>query len=571
MLRKPGALCAALAVALCTWSLSWRAQAEEAPQVRGGMVVSVSREASLAGRDVLARGGNAVDAAVATALALAVTYPPAGNIGGGGFMLVYPGDGRPPECIEYRETAPAAVGPDTYVHDVSHLGPRMVGTPGTVRGLALAHVRYGRLPWRELVQPAIRLADLGFPLDAPLAASLNEVLAESQQFPEFVRVYGKAGGAEPWRAGDIMKLPELRDTLRLLADEGPDAFYLGPIARQIEAEMQAGWGYLSRADLAAYRAHVRTPIHGTYRGYDIYGPPPPSSGGIALVQMLNVLERHDLRKAGPYAPDNVHLLIEAMRRAFADRARHLGDPDFVRIPAQLTSKEYARQLAEGIDLKRAAPSAAIAPEIAIAAESPQTTHFSVVDAHGMAVSNTYTLEESYGSRVVVRGAGFLLNNEMGDFNWRPGVTDTQGRIGTPANVAAPGKRMLSSQTPVVVAREGRAVLVTGSPGGRTIINTVLQVVLNVLEHKLPLEQAVAAPRWHHAWFPDVVRFEGADRPEHAPLLEELRRRGHRVDARAEPQGDAHSIAIGADGTLTGVADPRISGFAAGLEGRPAAR
>jgi gamma-glutamyltranspeptidase/glutathione hydrolase len=571
MRSRPTLARSAVGFVLAALTIAPRASADEAAQFRGGMVVSVSREASLAGRDVLAHGGNAVDAAVATALALAVTYPPAGNLGGGGFMLVFPGDGRAPECIEYRETAPAAVRAETYLHDVSHLGPRMVGTPGTIRGLALAHVRYGKLPWRDVVQPAIHLADQGFPLDAPLAASLNEVLAESQEFPEFRRVYGKSGGAEPWQAGDVLTLPELRDSLRLLSEEGPDAFYLGRIARQIEAEMQAGWGYLSAADLAAYRACVRRPTHGEFRGYDIYGPPPPSSGGIALVQMLNLLEPHDLRTSGPLAPDNVHLLIEAMRRAFADRARYLGDPDFVAIPERLTSKEYAEEIGAGIDLGRATPSASLTPEITIDGESPSTTHFSVVDAQGMAVSNTYTLEESYGSRVVVRGAGFLLNNELGDFNWRPGQTDTSGRIGTAANVAAPGKRMLSSQTPVVVARDGKAVLVTGSPGGRTIINTVLQVVLNVCEHRLPLDQAVAAPRWHHQWFPDQVRFEAVDRPEQAPLLEELRRRGHVVDAKAEPQGDAHSIAIGPGGTLIGAADPRISGYAAGLERPPASR
>jgi gamma-glutamyltranspeptidase/glutathione hydrolase len=287
--------------------------------------------------------------------------------------------------------------------------------------------------------------------------------------------------------------------------------------------------------------------------------------------MLNTLEPHDLKAKGALSADGAHLLIEAMRRAFADRARYLGDPDFVEIPAHLTTKEYGRKLSEQIDPQRATPSASLTPEITIVDECPSTTHFSVVDSQGMAVSNTYTLEESYGSRVVVRGAGFLLNNEMGDFNWRPGCTDTRGRIGTPANVAAPGKRMLSSQTPVVVARDGRAVLVTGSPGGRTIINTVLQVVLNVCEHGMPVAEAVAAPRFHQQWFPDRVKFEAADQARFAPLLAELRRRGHQVDPQPEVQGDAHSIAIGVDGMLTGAADPRISGHAAGLERPPASR
>ncbi|MBI1903922.1 MAG: gamma-glutamyltransferase [Planctomycetia bacterium] len=549
---------------------------------RNGMVVTVSRPATEVGVEVLKKGGNAVDAAVAVALAMAVAYPPAGNIGGGGFMMVYPGGGAEPVCIEYRETAPAAATREMFDLKESKLGHKVVGVPGTVRGLALAHQRFGKLPWKELVLPAARLAEEGFGIDAPLAASLNKHLSDepAARFAEFRRVFAPPGtgdaaamnggrnekaSAAKWKAGDRLVQPELAATLRLLADEGPDAFYTGKIADQIAAEMRSGGGLVTKADLAAYHANVRQPIHGTFRGYDVYGPPPPSSGGIALVEMLNILENFDLKKRGPDSPETVHLMIEAMRRAYLDRARHLGDPDFTRIPPHLLTKEYAKRLASHIDPSRAAKSEGLAPEIAIADEGQSTTHFSVIDKEGLAVANTYTLEHSYGSRVVVRGAGFLLNNEMGDFNWKPGHTDRSGNIGTEANVVAPGKRMLSSQTPTIVAKGGRALLVTGSPGGRTIINTTLAVVLNVLEFEMPPEKAVAAPRWHHQWLPDVVKFEGAARKEFAPLLDDLRRRGHTIDAKGEKQGDAHTIYVDPQtGEYVGVADPRISGRAGGF-------
>jgi gamma-glutamyltranspeptidase/glutathione hydrolase len=530
---------------------------------QNGMVVSVSAPASQVGVDILRKGGNAVDAAVATAFALAVTFPEAGNIGGGGFMVVYPGKGGDPAVIDYRETAPAAAEKTMYVQTKSHLGPRIAGVPGTVRGLALAHQKFGKLPWKDVVRPAVRLAEEGFPVDAYLAAGLNRVLARSGEFAEFRRVYGKANGTERWQAGDRLVLKDLAGTLRRLADEGPDAFYQGAVAEQIVAEMKASGGLISRADLAGYRAKVRTPLHGVYRGYEIYCPPAPS-GGVCLVEMLNILENFDLRKQGRWAPDTLHLMAEAMRRAYADRARYMADPDFVTIPARLTSKEYARKLADTINLKRATPSAELAGDIPLAPEGDHTTHFSVIDRDGMAVANTYTLEESYGCRVVVRGAGFLLNNEMGDFNWRPGYTDRRGAIGTLPNQIAPGKRMLSSQTPTVVARGGKVVLVTGSPGGRTIINTVLCVVLNVLEFDMDLAAAVAAPRMHQPWFPDKVFFESAMRQEHAAALEQLRRLGHVVDTGERQQGDGHSIWVErGSGSYRGCADDRRHGKAVG--------
>jgi gamma-glutamyltranspeptidase / glutathione hydrolase len=531
-----------------------------------GMVVSVSAPASEAGAAILAQGGNAVDGAVATALALAVTYPPAGNLGGGGFMMVLPRPGAAPVCVEYRETAPAAATANMFAMDESHLGAKAAGVPGTVRGLTLAHAQFGRLPWPALVEPAIELAAQGFAIDAALAKSLNAILAEraSRGCGEMLRVYAPPPG-HAWQAGDRLVQPDLAATLKHLAAHGAEGFYHGPAAAAIVAEMEAGHGLITAADLADYAAKVRTPMHGTYRGYDVYAPPPPSAGGIALIEMLNMLEPLDLRRLGPQSPETCHLMIEAMRRGFLDRARYLGDQDFVEVPAFLVGKPYAASLSRQIDRQHASSSTQLAPDIPLHIEGEHTTHFSVVDSDGMAVANTYTLEQSYGSRVMVRGSGFLLNNEMGDFNWTAGHTDQRGNIGTQPNLIAPGKRMLSSQTPTLVLKEGRAYLVTGSPGGRTIINTVLCVVLNVLEFDMDLPAAVAAPRWHHQWLPDQVKFEGIQHGDYRVLRAVLAAMGHAFDPAAGRQGDAHSILIDSHtGIITGVADRRISGKAVGV-------
>jgi gamma-glutamyltranspeptidase/glutathione hydrolase len=532
---------------------------QPAGEARNGVVVSVSAPATDAGLAILKEGGTAVDGAVATALALAVTHPAAGNLGGGGFMLVHPPRGEP-TVFEYRETAPAAAHKTMFKKGESAYGHRVVGVPGTVRGLALAHARFGKLPWKAVVAPAIALAEKGFVLDAHHAKSLNDVLKSGKGFAELQRVFAKADGA-PWSAGALLVQPDLAKTMRLIAEEGPDTFYTGPIAGQIAAEMKAGGGLITREDLASYKAVQRAPIHGSYRGYDVYGPPPPSSGGICLVEMLNVLEAFDLRKHDRFSAETLHLLAEAARRAFCDRARYLGDPAFTKIPAHLTTREYARQLAQQIDPGRATPSESLAKDIPLAPESDSTTHFSVIDKDGLAVANTYTLEHSYGSRVVVRGAGFLLNNEMMDFNWHPGVTTKTGTIGTAPNLIAPGKRMLSSQTPTILAKDGKAVLVTGSPGSRTIINTVLGIVVNVVDYEMPIQQAVDAPRLHHQWLPDELRLEQLDKQkETASRLEAM---GHRVLA-SKAQGDAHSIWVNPKtGGYVGAADKRLSGKAAG--------
>jgi gamma-glutamyltranspeptidase/glutathione hydrolase len=357
---------------------------------------------------------------------------------------------------------------------------------------------------------------------------------------------------------------DLARTLKLLAERGASAFYEGEIAGQIVAEMEVGGGLITRADLAGYEARLRQPVRGTYRGYEILGAPPPSSGGIATVEALNILEPFDLRRHDRWSPRAQHLVVEALRRAFCDRAHWLGDPDFVDVPPALATEEYARRLADGIDLDHTTPSEQLASEIVLASEGNETTHFSVIDGEGMAVANTYTLEVSYGSRVVVGGAGFLLNNEMGDFNWKPGHTDRRGRIGTSANTIEPGKRMLSSQSPTIVLDDGRVVLITGSPGGRTIISTVTCLLVNVLEYGMDLREAVAAPRLHHGWFPDEVLFEGAADPAYAALVASLRELGHIVNAKPQAQGSANSIWIDpSTGERHGVADPRRAGQAVG--------
>jgi gamma-glutamyltranspeptidase / glutathione hydrolase len=518
---------------------------------RTGVVVSASGFASDIGAAILGRGGNAVDAAVATAFALAVTHPTAGNIGGGGFMVVKPRD-RSAVAIDYRERAPLRSTRAMYldstgsiVRNLTNEGYLAAGVPGTVRGLELAHRRYGRLRWRDVVMPAARLAARGFPVSASLAADLNGELADRMsRYPSTVAAYGRPRGPE-WTAGDTMRLPDLARTLRAIATRGADAFYRGWIADSLVADMRRNGGIITHRDLAAYRAKVRTPVRGRFRGYEIISMPPPSSGGVALIEMLNILERFDLAAKDRYAPETLHLMIEAARRAYLDRARHLGDPDFVAVPVtRLTSKAYAAQLAAGIDTARATSSLALGKDIVSAvpaAESEQTTHFSVIDKDGMAVANTYTLEWGYGSAVVARGTGFLLNNEMGDFNKKPGATTTGGDIGTRANLIAPGKRMLSSMTPTLVARNGRVILITGSPGGRTIINTVLDVVLNIAAFDMDVRDAVDAARMHHQWLPDEVSLE-RHTPDAESLAARLREMGHTVRMR-NGQGDAHSIAV----------------------------
>jgi gamma-glutamyltranspeptidase/glutathione hydrolase len=531
---------------------------------RRGVVVSVSGIASDVGASILKRGGNAVDAAVATAFALAVTHPSAGNLGGGGFMIVRTADGNA-TSFDYRERAPAASTQTMYLkadgtidRSLTEAGWLAPGVPGTVRGLAMAHRKFGKLSWADVVRPAARLASRGFPLSKDLASDLNSTLAESMApFPSSVAAYGKPGGGR-WAKGDTIRLVDLGRTLEAIASGGPDAFYTGWIADSIASQMKANGGLITKADLAAYEAKERTPVRGTFNGYEIIAMGPPSSGGTVILETLNILERFGVAKMDRWSPDYLHLRIEAARRAYADRARWLGDPDFVSVPvARLTSKAYADTLARGISRDRASKSTDIGSDIVTVrtAESNETTHFSVVDAEGNAVSNTYTLEGGYGSGVVIRGAGFILNNEMGDFNKKPGETNVGGDIGTPANLIAPGKRMLSSMSPTIVTRDGRLVLVTGSPGGRTIPNTVLNVILGVTAFGESIRQAVDAPRLHHQWLPDSTTIE-AGKVSPATIAA-LRARGQAVRISDGEQGDAHSIWVDPKtGIAYGAADHR---------------
>jgi gamma-glutamyltranspeptidase/glutathione hydrolase len=559
---------------LCLAGAQSPAAPDQGVPSKDGLVVCTSAPACDVGGAILAKGGNAVDAAVATAFALAVTHPSAGNIGGGGFMVVRNPDGSV-STFDYREKAPAGSTRTMYMRNgkvdisLTNEGYLAPGVPGTVRGLALAHKRFGSLPWKDLVMPAVQLADDGFVMSAALARGLNSQLFPGERngqpsggvmakYPASVAAYGKPGGGQ-WAAGDRLVLKDLAATLRAIATDGPDAFYKGWIADRIAEDMAAHGGLITKADLASYEAKERAPLKGTFHGYDIVSMAPPSSGGVALIEMLNILEGFDVKSLGAGSAAARHLEIEAMRRAYLDRARFLGDPDFVQIPIErLLSKEHAKELRSTIDLAKASSSAELGKDILTTAppEPEETTHFSVIDRKGMAVSNTYTLEGGYGSRVVVKGAGFLLNNEMGDFNKNPGVTDNRGTIGTPANLIDPGKRMLSSMTPTIVSRNGKVVLITGSPGGRTIINTVFGVVFNVTEFGMNARDAVDAPRMDHEWMPDSVRIErtGAE----PALLDALKAMGHLNVSAGTSQGDANSIVVDASGTAWGAADTKRS-------------
>lgn len=524
---------------------------------RKGMVISASAIASDIGAQVLRDGGNAVDAAVATAFALAVTHPSAGNIGGGGF-LVYRSASGDAISYDFRETAPAAASATMFlvngVYDagVHHAGHRAVGVPGTVAGLHLAWQQRGKLPWKRLLTPAARLARDGFPLSPALAAELRDELEDMKAYPASVAQFSDRG--RPYDAGQKLKQSDLARTLQRIAARGPVDFYEGETARLIDREMRAHGGLITLEDLKAYRPKTATPLRGNYRGFEILGMPPPSSGGISVIEILNVLEGFDLRTLGYGSAATLHLIAESMRRGFADRARYLGDPSFnPQMPIErLISKEYARELRMTIDPERASKSTP--SSFSWTGESNETTHLSVVDAERNAVALTYTLEYSYGSRIVVTGAGFLLNNEMGDFNPGPGLTTASGLIGTEPNLAAPGKRMLSSMSPTILARDGKVFMVTGSPGGRTIINTTLLTILDVVDFGMNAQEAVDSGRIHHQWLPDRLIYE---RHGFSPdTLALLRSKGHDLKETSR-QGAAEVIVYdAAEDLLEGGVDRR---------------
>jgi len=498
-----------------------------------------------------------VDAAIATGFALAVTHPSAGNIGGGGFMVIRFPNGTT-TGLDFREKAPLRARPDMWLDETGKYSSRIhhnsllsVGVPGTVAGFDKAHHLYGSLPWERLVYPAVAIADDGFAVSEGLARGLQRLTTREGAHPATVAAFSKNG--TPYAVGDTLRQPDLAGTLNRIMLQRRDGFYRGETAELLAEEMRKGGGLITEADLELYQARERAPLRGSYRGYEVVTMPPPSSGGVALLTMLNILEGYDVAAMGHNTAPYLHRMAEAMRRAFRDRAEYVADPDFVDVPVQrLISKEHASELRRSIDDRKASVSAP--SDIAQGYESPETTHYSVVDANGMAVSVTYTLEGGYGVGVVVPGAGFLLNNEMGDFNAGPGLTDATGLIGTTPNLARPEQRMLSSMTPSILAKDGKLVAVVGSPGGRTIINTVLQVVMNVVDFGMNIQAAVDAPRIHHQWLPDRIRIEENGTSE--ATLEALRALGHTAEMGGQ-QGLAHSIMIDPrTGDRLGAADPR---------------
>lgn len=524
-----------------------------------GMVASVDAMATRVGVDILRQGGNAVDAAVAVGFALAVTHPQAGNLGGGGFMLLRTASGRA-TAIDFREMAPGHASRDMFLDKqgnadsklslTSHLAS---GTPGTVAGLALAAQKYGTLPLSTLLAPAIKLAREGIPVNDALADDLKtygkEVLINH---PNSKAIFYKPDGT-PWQKGDRLVQKNLAHSLQLIARQGPDAFYKGEIADEIAGEMAQHGGLISKADLAAYRAVERTPVSGTYRGYEVFSMPPPSSGGIHIVQILNILENFDLAKMGFGSADAMQVMAEAEKYAYADRSEYLGDPDFVKVPWQaLTSKAYAKTLAQQIDVAKARPSSEIKPGKLEPYESNQTTHFSVVDKQGNAVAVTYTLNTYFGSGIVAGNSGILMNNEMDDFSAKPGTPNVYGLVGGEANAVQPAKRPLSSMSPTIVAKGGKTWLVTGSPGGSRIITTVLQMVVNSIDFGMNVAEATNAPRFHHQWLPDQLRVEKGFSPDTLRLLEN---KGQHVKV-LPSMGSTQSIMIGPDGMLYGASDPR---------------
>lgn len=526
-----------------------------------GMVATSHTLATEVALKVLEDGGNAVDAAVTAGFALAVTQPRSGNIGGGGFMLVSKGDGSEPEAIDYREKAPSGATETMYqdesgevVQNRSRFTHLAAGVPGTVAGFAMALERHGTLPLKQALAPAIKLAREGFIVPQRFSEGLEQAKERLQRWPATLETFYKEDGST-WQAGERFRQPELADTLQRIADKGVKGFYEGETAQLIVDEMEKHGGLITQQDLEEYQPVVRNPVHGNYRGYDIYSMSPPSSGGTHIVQILNILEGYPIQEYGHNSAETIHYMAEAMKLAYADRSEYLGDTDYVDVPLKgLTSKSYAEELRQGIKPDEARPAGEIRYGQPPGYESPETTHFSVVDKWGNAVSNTYTINFSYGSGITVQGAGFLLNNEMDDFSAKPGVPNAYGLIGGEANKVEPGKRMLSSMSPTIVRKDDRNFLVTGSPGGSRIITTTLQVIMNVIDHGMNIQTAVSAPRIHHQWLPDEIRIEQGINPDTVRLLES---RGHKVVSKSA-MGAIQSIMIGEDGTLYGGADPRRS-------------
>ena len=526
-----------------------------------GMVASQEAVATAVGLDVLKNGGNAVDAAVSVAFALAVTLPRAGNLGGGGFMMVHDAESGETVAIDYRERSGEAAFRDMYLDEQGEADPQKsrfsglaVGVPGTVAGMALALERYGSISLADALAPAIALAEEGIEVTPDLADSLKGLSERLQKWPSSAAIFYKDGGV-PYEPGETLVQNDLAASLKLIAENGPAAFYEGQIAEDIVAAVDAAGGHLTADDLRTYEVKLREPVTGSYRGHDIVSMPPPSSGGVHIVQILNTLEAVPMAFLGHNSADGIHMMAEAMKFAYADRSEYLGDPDFVDVPIdELTSKAYAADILSRISKGRAASAAEIGPGDLGAYESEETTHFSVVDAEGNAVANTYTLNFSYGTGMVADGTGILLNNELDDFSAKPGVPNAYGLIGGDANAVEPGKRPLSSMSPTLVLKDGKPFLVTGSPGGSRIITTTLQVIMNVIDHGMNVAEATHAPRIHHQWLPDELRVEEGLSPDTVRLLEQ---RGQKVVVK-NAMGSTQSIMMTGDG-LYGASDPRRAG------------
>ncbi len=529
---------------------------------KNGMVSSANRYATEAGLQVLKEGGNAVDAAVTVGFTLAVTFPRAGNLGGGGFMLIYMAVPKKVVAIDYREKAPKAASRDMFLDENGNVDSEKslhsllaVGVPGTVAGLSLALDKYGTISLERAIRPAIELAENGFPMDSELRRSLMAVKSRMMASGASMKVFYEHGGA-PYDQGDVFRQKDLAWSLGQIAKHGPHAFYRGKIAEKIVHYMKGEGGLITFEDLASYNPVIREPVHGTYRGYDVYSMPPPSSGGVHLIQMLNIIERFPKGLYGHNTAKTIHTLVETMKLAFADRSKYLGDPDFVTVPVKdLISKDYATELYGKLNTERATPSEKISPgSLGSNKKGEDTTHFSVIDRYGNVVSNTYTLNFSYGTKLTVPGTGILLNNEMDDFSSKPGVPNAYGLIGGEYNSIEPEKRMLSSMTPTIVLRNDKPYLVTGSPGGSRIITAVLQIILNVLDFDMNIAAATNAVRVHHQWLPDEVVVEEGLNGDALRLLREM---GHRVVI-GTTIGSTESVMKIGD-FVYGASDPRTPG------------
>lgn len=533
-----------------------------------GMVVTSHELATEIGVQILKDGGNAVDAAVAVSFALAVVYPTAGNIGGGGFMVIRFPDGAS-TTIDYREKAPLMAHRNMYldengeiVQDLSITGYLASGVPGTVAGLELAHRQYGSLKWQKLIEPAIKFAQKGFQIDERFASELNSMADVFRKFQSSEKVFLKTNG-QLFLKNDIFKQPDLAKTLSLISKKGADAFYRGKIADLIAGDMAKNGGLITKEDLTRYRAIERPPIRGSYRDHEIISMGPPSSGGIALIQILNILEAYNLQEIGYHSSDYVHLVAETLKRVYFDRARYLGDIDFVSVPVDsLISKKYAARLRNTIDNNRATPALEISQNQKQIIEGNHTTHYSIADKNGMVVAVTTTINSGYGSKVVIDGAGFLMNNEMDDFAAKPGQPNYYGLVSYEVNAIAPEKRMLSSMTPTIVVKNGVPFIMMGAMGGSRIITAVTQIILNVIDHNMDIQQAVDAPRIHHQWLPDIIQCERFAFPLDVKL--NLEKRGHEIKYSGHYSSEAHAILIDSEeDRVYGAADSRFTGTAAG--------